>query len=202
MRQIIGISGAARCGKDTFANSLVEFFKLNGIAAERIALADELKWEVRSFLQDTLGIDSFTTNDDEKAIIRPFLVFWGTEVRRKMNENCWIEALESNAPSNKLLIVSDIRYPNEQNWVKESGGVSIFIDRMKDGELIDGANDHEKKYNPILRENCDYCFTWNTIPDGDNKDQIIGAIVDQVISECVSQELLDQWKVTYSLSKG
>lgn len=201
MKPMIGISGAARCGKDTFANSLVEFFALSGIASQRFALADELKHECREFLWKTLRIDSFTSDDREKAIIRPFLVFWGTDVRRKMDENCWIEALEKNAPKDKLLIISDIRYPNEQEWIKKSGGVSIFIERVQDGKPIEDANENEKKYNPILRENCDYCFTWDTVADKEYGQDIIDSVVDQVISECVSQELVDIWKATYNSSK-
>lgn len=196
---IIGISGPARCGKDTFANSLVQYFANKKIKAVRMALADELKREVRPFLLETLGIDSFTTNDEEKEKIRPFLVFWGTEVRRKLNESHWIEKLQQNAPKDSLVIVSDIRYPNEQKWLKDQDGYSIFIDRCSNGKLLDGANEYERKYNPILRKRCDHNFVWDTLLDRDGGNQILDAIVDDVANMTFSKRSMDVWKLTYSL---
>ena len=104
---IIGISGVARSGKDSLANNFVDIFKKIGIKAKRYAFADELKREVRSFLKKNTGLDSFTQNDDEKKIIRPFLVAYGTSVRRTLNKDCWIQTLESYLKNDEIAIRSE-----------------------------------------------------------------------------------------------
>ena len=54
MNRIIGVSGVAGVGKDTFFQLLSEV-----IPCKRYALADELKKEVRQWTRLHYGIDSF-----------------------------------------------------------------------------------------------------------------------------------------------
>ena len=94
---IVGISGLARSGKDTLFKFLSEKLKNSNISSKRLAFADELKEECDDFLKKNIGISAFTETNTEKEIIRPFLVCYGTKVRRRLNKNCWIDRL-----SNKL----------------------------------------------------------------------------------------------------
>ena len=96
-KNIIAIGGNARSGKDTLGRNLVYILKEYGIKAKTYSFADQLKQETDEFLKKTLGISAFTENDDEKNIIRPFLVFWGTEIRRKMDD------LTNGEPGRKLV---------------------------------------------------------------------------------------------------
>lgn len=197
---IIGISGVARSGKDTLANNFVKIFKEYGVKSKRYALADQLKKESRSFIKKTLNIDLFNLTEEEKVLIRPFLVFWGTQIRRKNNENCWIEALEKQLSPDTLTIVSDIRYPNEADWIKNNNGILIHISRIgNDGNVIQPPNEEEKQNNPILLEKSDASFVWNTF--GDENEELLTDFCFAFFQSCLSQETIEQCQTTYPLLK-
>ena len=58
--KVVGISGLARSGKDSFYFFAKDKLKEKGINSCRMAFADELKNECDDFLKDNLGISSFT----------------------------------------------------------------------------------------------------------------------------------------------
>lgn len=197
---IVGISGVARSGKDTLANGFVKILKEIGVKSERLALADELKSECRSFIKKTLNIDVLNMTDDEKKIVRPFLVFWGTHMRRKADENCWIKSLEKRRKPDTLTIVSDIRYQNEADWIKESGGFLIHIARLNEnGELIQPPNEEERENDPLLIEKSNISFVWNTFGGEDVK--LLTDYCYAFFESSFSSEVIEQWQTTYPLSK-
>ena len=53
--------------------------------------ADALKEECDELLGKYTDISAFTENNSEKKLVRPLLVTWGTSIRRKLDENCWIK---------------------------------------------------------------------------------------------------------------
>lgn len=196
MTTIIGISGPARSGKDTLCNQFLEIFQEIGIKAKRSALADQLKLESKDFVFNTLGIDVFTENTEEKNIIRPFLVTWGTHVRRKLDPNIWIKKIQESIEENSILIVPDIRFKNEFDWVKNNNGYMFFIDRINEnGELVPDANQDEAENNTFLRENSDHSFIWTTTDD----KKILISVAFEIISNTISEEQLSLWKQIYSL---
>jgi hypothetical protein len=197
---IIGISGVARSGKDTLANGFVRILKELGVKSERLALADELRSECRSFIKKTLNIDVLNMTDDEKKIVRPFLVFWGTHMRRKADENCWIKALEKRRKPDALTIVSDVRYQNEADWVKESDGFLIHIARLDEkGEFVQAPNQEERENDPLLIEKSNVSFVWNTFGDQDVK--LLTDYCYAFFESSFSAEVIKQWQTTYPLSK-
>lgn len=193
---IIGISGAARSGKDTFADCLIEVLKERGIRAKKISFANQLKIEVKDFLQQTLGIDSFTQKDEEKKIIRPFLVTWGTEVRRKQDPNIWIDHLESTLEEDCVNIVTDVRFENEMDWLKSKNGYSFFISRsLKDGSIVPPANETEKANNELLIDRSDFNITWTTVDD----ISWLTAIAYEALYNTVPEEEIELWTQTCRL---
>ena len=92
--KIIGIGGNARSGKDTLGSYFVKILADQGIKAKTYSFANELKKSVDDFLIREIGISAFTEDEGEKKIIRPFLVFWGTDIMRKINDNVWVEKIE------------------------------------------------------------------------------------------------------------
>lgn len=200
---IIGISGVARSGKDSLANNLVMIFETLGIKAKRYAFADELKREVQSFLMQKTGLDSFTQNDEQKKMVRPFLVAYGTNIRRALNRNCWIDTLKEFISKDEIAIISDVRYENEADWIQENGFLIHLARVAKSGEFIQPANIEEAENDPILQKKANLSYVWQTVEGNENVnspftlEQYCWAIFEQ----CFSQEEIMKWQTTYPLSK-
>jgi hypothetical protein len=194
--KIIGISGAARSGKDTFADCLIEVLSSMNIASHKMSFANQLKIEVKDFLQETIGIDSFTQDDEEKKIIRPFLVTWGTEVRRKQNPNIWIDHVESQLDENKVNIITDVRFGNEMDWLKDKGGYSVFVSRyLENGAIVEPANETESENNDILINRSDFQLSWTTV---ENLNWLT-AVVYETLHKLVPEKELQSWTQTCRL---
>ena len=88
MKKLIGIAGFARSGKDTFYQRSAQLLSKEGYKSTRIAFADALKNELNELLLSNIGISAFTEEDQEKDLIRPLLVTYGTHLRRHLNESC------------------------------------------------------------------------------------------------------------------
>ena len=189
---IIGICGNARSGKDTLADLLIEILQENGVKTQKLSFANQLKEESRDFLLKTIGIDSFTTDDEEKKIIRPFLVTWGTHVRRKIDPMVWVRAVEKQMDPNAVLLIPDVRYRNEYDWLREQDSYCVFVDRaLQDGTNVPPANDEEERENLFLRANSDFQLSWGTV--GEENKQWLVAVAGEVLQKTVSEETLKQW---------
>lgn len=192
-KNIIAIGGNARSGKDTLGKNLVYILKEYGINAKTYSFANQLKQETDEFLQKTLGISAFTENDDEKSIIRPFLVFWGTEVRRKNDDLVWVKQLEDSLLPNEVAIITDLRFPNELKWVRDNEGQVIFLSRiLEDGSLVTPANDYELKNNIKISQEADNNFTWFS---SDN-DDLLKSLANEVLDSILTEERFESWKAT------
>lgn len=200
--KVIGIAGYARCGKDTFIAIAKNILKRNGYAPFRIAFADKLKEEVEAMLKSNNFNASVMTDDTEaKKLIRPLLVWWGCQRRHESKDGMyWVNTAEnkirsyyagaghSNIDSDKLvMLVSDVRFPNEARWVHETfGGEVIHLRKYSvqnsDSPSIvyglstnvefhrvydDPPNEEEKKQDPLVREMADQCIDWEKSSSSD-----------------------------------
>ena len=189
--KIISISGNARCGKDTLGNNIVSILEDLGIKAKTLSFAYELKSSVDSFLLEQTGISAFTDNDIEKSIIRPFLVCWGTDVMRSIDNNIWINKLEGSLSTDRVNIITDLRFENELDWVKSKGGLSIMLKR--DG--IKPANDYEKVNNLELSNNVDLSFCIGSFKD----EKILKLTSMEILEQLITEKTFDLWKATCPL---
>ena len=189
--KIISISGNARCGKDTLGNNIVSILNDLGIKAKTLSFAYELKSSVDSFLLEQTGISAFTDNDIEKSIIRPFLVCWGTDVMRSIDNNIWINKLEASLSTDRVNIITDLRFENELDWVKSKGGLSIMLKR--DG--IKPANDYEKVNNLELSNNVDLSFCIGSFKD----EKILKLTSMEILEQLITEKTFDLWKATCPL---
>ena len=141
MSKLIGICGLKGAGKDTIA-------KMMPIEWKKMAFADTLKditamlfgWErfmlegsteqsrewretVSNFWEKELGIKGFTP--------RMALQMLGTEVfRNHFNQDIWVKVLKHRIiNSNDNIVVTDVRFPNEVNMIKELGGKIVQVIR-------------------------------------------------------------------------
>lgn len=189
--KIISISGNARCGKDTLGNNIVSILNDLGIKAKTLSFAYELKSSVDSFLLEQTGISAFTDNDIEKSIIRPFLVCWGTDVMRSIDNNIWINKLEASLSTDRVNIITDLRFENELDWVKSKGGLSIMLKR--DG--IKPANDYEKVNNLELSNNVDLSFCIGSFKD----EKILKLTSMEILEQLITEKTFNLWKATCPL---
>lgn len=189
--KIISISGNARCGKDTLGNNIVSILEDLGIKAKTLSFAYELKSSVDSFLLEQTGISAFTDNDIEKSIIRPFLVCWGTDVMRSIDNNIWINKLEESLSTDRVNIITDLRFENELDWVKSKEGFSIMLKR--DG--IKPANDYEKVNNSELSNNVDLSFCIGSFDD----EKILKLTSMEILDQLITEKTFDLWKATCPL---
>lgn len=188
---IISISGNARSGKDTLAKNMSSILEEVGIKTKIVSFANELKESVNEFLLEQTGISAFTEDDEEKKIIRPFLVCWGTDVIRKIDDNTWINKLEENLCSDSVNIITDLRFENELKWIQENKGLSVFIER--DG--VEPANEYEKTNNLLLKESVDLNFTFGNFED----KNILRLTSVEILDKLINEDTFKLWKATCPL---
>ena len=169
MSKFIGVSGYARSGKDTFYERCKLILEKEGYKVCRFGFADALKQECDEFLSKHTGISAFTENEEEKEMIRPLLVTWGTHIRRKLDANCWIKKIQGDVVQ-KLregyyVFVTDVRFKNEAEWVKINSGMLVNITR----EGIGPANHDEHKQSHHLRRLVSQKIFWPTFGEDDLK---------------------------------
>lgn len=87
-------------------------------------------------------------NDHERLTVRSFLQKLGTEsVRNGLHHNTWINALFADFTEDSKWIITDVRYPNEYEAIKQRGGVMIRVNRgeqSKDAHISETALDDFK----------------------------------------------------------
>jgi hypothetical protein len=182
-KQVLGISGNATSGKDTFANILTNRLKAANKTVDRFAFADALKQDCDEFCKTKLGISAFTQVPAEKLLIRPLLVWYGDAKRKQSNGRYWVDIIDQKvkASTADFCLVTDVRYDfyptDEIDWVKkECNGLVVHVSRwswkteedphkgFRDyKEYIPPANDHERENNPKIIRKADYCVSWENV---------------------------------------
>lgn len=194
-KMIIGISGYARSGKDTFGLSLQRILKNFKIESSIDAFANVLKFDIDEFLLKKFNISAFTKKDSEKILIRPMLVAYG-ESKRNQDPNYWIKQIEKNL-KNKLTIITDVRYENEAKWIIDNDGFLIHITRqIKENFYVEAPNEQEAENNPKVASLASLKMTWQTIENnGIVDEETIDQIVESLICSCEDlTRKLQSWK--------
>ena len=125
---IIGLSGYAQSGKDTVAKILVEEYGFT-----RIAFADKIKellYEMNPRfndrqLQQWVDLQGW---DATKEIpeVRMMLQNLGVGARKIIGELVWVKLAIMRLDSDKNYVVTDVRFTNEADWIKEVYGGHIW----------------------------------------------------------------------------
>ena len=152
-RQIVGLTGHARCGKDTAANTLVARMWT------RVAFADALRdvlialnpvvWEpdvsLREAMRDTRSWDALKKDPS----VRQLLQRMGTEAGRNIHgDDCWIRIAKRKvdaAPGN--VVITDVRFSNEAEAIRAWGGKVIRIERPGVGP-VNGHSSESLDFEP------------------------------------------------------
>lgn len=178
---ILGLSGVASSGKDTFFSLLSQ-----KLSFQRFALADELKIILRGRLIEKYNIDILNCSREEKNIVRDELVLFAKEKRLETYGKFWTEILtkkilESKA---KYICITDIRHNffinDEVFWLKNIlGGYLVDISSYdpNTGVFTQPPNEEEMFHYPKVREAADYFVMWPKVNDVKRLD----LFVDQCI---------------------
>jgi hypothetical protein len=145
---IIGVCGFIGSGKDTVADYLQNFheFRRESFASTlKDAVAAVFGWD-RTMLEGRTKearewreqVDPWWANRLAMPTLTPrwVLQYWGTEVCRKaFHDDIWIASLENKLRLSKdSVVISDCRFPNEIQSIRNAGGKIIWVQR---GELPD-----------------------------------------------------------------
>jgi hypothetical protein len=182
MTLMIGISGAARSGKDTLCRSLIrEFQKINKQAVRKSLAGDIIKNDLNILTQSKLSLNCFTENTKEKELLRPLMVEYGKLMRNKTEGRYFTNNFLPE--SNKINIIPDIRYAEYENdeiyWLKnEMNGFLIFLER----EGIDSANETEEENNKKIKIKSHLYLKWDSLDENDpDQLKIIDGYAKRVI---------------------
>lgn len=135
-KYLIGISGKKRSGKDEFAK----------IFNECLSKQFKFKYNVKKFAGKLKEICSLLTGKPLEWFYSGeycdmFLPEWGMTIRElqqkvgteafrnNVYENTWINALFSDYNKEQRWIITDVRFPNEANAIKEQNGILVRINR-------------------------------------------------------------------------
>lgn len=138
---IIGVVGFIDSGKGTVGDILV-----NEHGFKQIAFADALKdavasifgWSRHMLEGDTPESRAWREQPDEwwsarfgyEVTPRLMLQHMGTEAtRRVIADNIWVAALERRLRSGSDYVITDVRFPNEMEFVRSVGGKLIWVKR-------------------------------------------------------------------------
>jgi len=169
--KIIGISGVARCGKDTFFLLSTKRLNKSGQKTVRCAFADAVKQDCHQLLVKKAGISAFTQDNEQKKLIRPLLVAYGHDLMRKLDPEYWIKRIELSLAVaeqiNGTQFITDVRYVNEVEFIKKKGGKIIHIEQ----EGCKPANEEEAENDPLIKDMADLCVKWKHVGD-DNLNKL------------------------------
>lgn len=155
---VIGLCGNAGTGKDSATEFLLHYQNTRCV---RFALADPIReiGKIFGFTRDQMTDRKLKETEDDfwKVSPRFFMQRVGTEMFRKQwREDVWIELARkkildySSSGSTygfdgnpRIIFISDIRFPNEAEFVKSVGGFVVKIER--DGFTKSGEQLHDSE---------------------------------------------------------
>lgn len=154
MHYIIGITGPARSGKDTFAGVLdaTNQRMRDGVHVFGFAFAEEVKrLAAIVYFVDPVNFESRKSRICRKynMTYRELLQKFGTDFARDMiSEDFWVDRmddkysamLKKNQGSDTLSLITDVRFENEAEWVRSKGG--IIVEMVRPGT---GGDNHKSE---------------------------------------------------------
>jgi hypothetical protein len=143
---IVGLSGYARSGKDTVAELLCLNYDY-----KRVSFADPMREalyvlspRIDSIVRlseyvDDYGWDTAKQNPEVRRLLQVF----GTEIGRKQfGTDFWVDMALKDLDSNSLVVISDVRFPNEAEAIKKLGGSIWRINRHNHSAVNGHLSEH------------------------------------------------------------
>ena len=149
---ILGVTGLIGSGKDTIADYLCTFHgfkRLSFAASLKDAVSSVFGWD-RELLEGSTKTSRewreqtdtwWSTRLQMEITPRRVLQYWGTEVfRNHFHTDIWVASVENKLrQSTDNIVITDCRFANEVNAIKQAGGVTARVERGDKPEWHDAA---------------------------------------------------------------
>ena len=129
---IIGFAGKARSGKDTAGAYLVDNYQFL-----RYSFAQPLKDATKIMFHLT---DKQIENKEKPAepwgrSPRELYQKVGTDIARNIDVNVWVKGADIFRQDNpgRSIVITDVRFSNEAFWIREQGGIVVFLESKTRG---------------------------------------------------------------------
>lgn len=163
---LLGLGCKAQVGKDTAADYLERKFSY----AKKVSFADKVKKvgiEVFGLSHEQCyGPKEIKETIDPRYGLTPREILQGIgEKLREIYEDIWVDTVfyttipELEKEGYNFFIISDVRYPNEADKVREAGGKAVRIDRAAGGTSV--GSDHPSETSLDSYENFDFIIENN-----------------------------------------
>lgn len=169
----IAICGKANSGKNTLGKMLVrqlrkEIKKGNYLSATYMAFADPIKQMIREMFPGLpekflTGSSKYRSEiipgafkDGKPLSVRQLLIDLGTEIGRSYKETIWLDNFDFHFESlrRRIVVVTDVRFRNEFDHLRNKGFYLIKLYRETDGPGINHVS--ETNQNTIGDSEFDY----------------------------------------------
>lgn len=136
-KKVVGLAGYSKSGKDTLGKILVD---KHGFT--RVAFGDVMKRDMNTYFKNEVTVDLYSygidMNIDDidflnpstremKEVLRPYMKWFGQELRRINGEHYWTNRALSEIGENDKVVITDIRRESE---------IDIFIDKSLESLLV------------------------------------------------------------------
>lgn len=165
---IIGFAGKKFSGKDTCANIFSDYLSSLSFNCTLFSFAYPLKEACKilfNFTDKQLADNKEVHDNYWNVTPRKILQYVGTDLFRNqlsnvipnIKDNFWIYNMNLRIKicNSDYIIITDVRFNNELEFIKNNNGIVIFIDRD-----IPNSDNHISE-NSIKKQDCDYIISNN-----------------------------------------
>ncbi len=154
-KTLIGIHGKPRSGKDTIADHLRDKYKLlrygPSVPVKRVAAV-------------MFDVPEAVFSDDKlKDTIDPFWNITYRQMAQKVGKECsrdlfgedfWLRHVERalQTMDHPGIVLADLRYANEASWVRQQGGLVLFVKRDQRGFVSNEGHPAEQGLSDDLAD--------------------------------------------------
>jgi len=141
---VIGLGHYSRTGKDTVANYFLEC--LSEYKASMRAIKRSLAWKLKQQCYElyawagVMPPEHYETKEGEKdryvklpalgmTAVELWVAFGTKAIRNNVHDRTWLDYLLKTDHQCDVLLIPDIRFPNEADAIKEMGGLAIKVVR-------------------------------------------------------------------------